>query len=621
MMKKIKKALAILLAYALLISVAPIELVGKIASAKEGVPQFLEYSEINLSSLSQYKDKTLAIVEDSVDSSIGTIWEFRLSLFENGKEKVIANYGNNYCEVIDSDDGKAIIIEMIDMEYNSQNNYYEYDFITGELKSIEKPEFNNNTSDEVKNKIAAIINKKYDTNYKKDDLRMVEYLNNSVDILGNKYKSGYVGVSFEGKTFNYFIVLGDKVGYATENLSSDINTRYIPYGNSLYIIKQQVDGLVISKYENDQEVSSGKYIGAIGSMDRPIVYQGDIYININNEFAKLNLKDGEYKPEEIFKVKQNSNSIDVDRKLWIIEEDKEKSYVSMVDGGKLIRKYEINPEMTTLNVYDENNIVVTDGAWRNQKVTFINNGKSEGNNGSNPGDNNGGNTEGSDTDNKVEVEVPTVKPDEDNLVKVEADKNSSNTNVVINDIESVKGGKGSITLALKDDSKIKIPFSAIDIKLLENAKNVEVKMSAKENSEITKGLKAVNKVFSFDLVVNKNDGSEVKIHNFANGVAEISLNLTDDELAGLNRDKLLVFYYNEETKKYEAMETKVDGNVVTFKTPHFSSFIIAEAEGNVPVNNNPISKTNDNNNLVMLSIVALLSGIAVISLKKTRKTI
>ena len=94
-------------------------------------------------------------------------------------------------------------------------------------------------------------------------------------------------------------------------------------------------------------------------------------------------------------------------------------------------------------------------------------------------------------------------------------------------------------------------------------------------SEIIKDLKAVNKVFDFNLIINKeNEG--VNIHNFKDGVAEITISLSDEELEGLNKDKLKVYYYNEETKEFEVMETKVEDNNITFKTSHFSKYVIAE---------------------------------------------
>ena len=149
--------------------------------------------------------------------------------------------------------------------------------------------------------------------------------------------------------------------------------------------------------------------------------------------------------------------------------------------------------------------------------------------------------------------------------------------VTLTDIETIKNDKGAVNLKLNNGNKINLPFSILSDEMLEGAKDVKFEFAAKEDKKITGGLKAVNKVFSFELLVTKEDG-QVSVHNFADGAAEITLALSDEDLKGLDRSKLVVLYYNEETKKYEEMETVVDGNNVTFKTTHFSKFVVAEKE-------------------------------------------
>lgn len=147
-----------------------------------------------------------------------------------------------------------------------------------------------------------------------------------------------------------------------------------------------------------------------------------------------------------------------------------------------------------------------------------------------------------------------------------------------------------------------------------------------ENSELLKGLKSVNKVFDFNLQIEYADKSVKSIHKFADGVAEITLALTDEDLKTLDKNKIKVLYYNEETKKYEALETSVDGNNITFKTSHFSKFIVAEID-NAGQSVNDITasvKTGDNNssrNILLFGVFALLSlgGITIMGYSKLRK--
>ena len=108
------------------------------------------------------------------------------------------------------------------------------------------------------------------------------------------------------------------------------------------------------------------------------------------------------------------------------------------------------------------------------------------------------------------------------------------------------------------------------------------------------------------------------MHNFKDGLAEITITLTDEELKGLDKSKLAVFYYNEETNKFEVMDTKIDGNKVIFTTSHFSKFIVAEKASNS--NNGEVlpqtGGTLDMNGLLALGIMATLAGIFVIKRKR-----
>ena len=186
-----------------------------------------------------------------------------------------------------------------------------------------------------------------------------------------------------------------------------------------------------------------------------------------------------------------------------------------------------------------------------------------------------GTPEKPEVDNSVSQEVPTIKPNDKNEIVVDTAEEVKNVEVVVNDIEAIKEGTGSLNIAINNDVQMNLPLSIIDKTLLDGAKNVVVQLNVEEDSEITKDLKAVNKVFDFNLLVDKEDGS-VAIHNFKDGEAEITFTLTDEDLKGLDKDNLVVYYYNEETKKFEAMETKIEGNKVTFKTTHFSKYIISE---------------------------------------------
>ncbi|MDB1962649.1 Ig-like domain-containing protein [Clostridium tertium] len=222
------------------------------------------------------------------------------------------------------------------------------------------------------------------------------------------------------------------------------------------------------------------------------------------------------------------------------------------------------------------------------------------------------------TTNPIENIVEKVEnPNGKNEVVI---KNPSNEiRLEIKDIESIKAGNGYFEIK-NGENTIVIPFSLIDKDLLKEGSSIIFEMKANEDATIMAGIKGVKKVFEFNLFVKTGDNL-VKIHNFKNGVATVTLKLTDEDLKGLNRGNLTVFYYNEETKTFEQMETTINGNEVTFKTSHFSKFIIAEKVNNesgvtLPATggNNPISG-------IIFGFLLVLAGTFFVFNKKNKLTI
>ncbi|WP_195428568.1 LPXTG cell wall anchor domain-containing protein [Clostridium sp. D46t1_190503_E9] len=141
-------------------------------------------------------------------------------------------------------------------------------------------------------------------------------------------------------------------------------------------------------------------------------------------------------------------------------------------------------------------------------------------------------------------------------------------------------------------------------------------MKVKEDATITAGIKGVKKVFEFNLLI-KNGEEIVTVHSFKDGVATVTLKLTDEDLKGLNKANLAVFYYNEETKTFEQLETTINGNEVTFKTPHFSKFIIAEKANNESGVTLPATGGNNPMNGIILGfLLVLVGGLFIFNKKK-----
>ncbi len=180
--------------------------------------------------------------------------------------------------------------------------------------------------------------------------------------------------------------------------------------------------------------------------------------------------------------------------------------------------------------------------------------------------------------------------------------------VEVTDLEALKNAEGSLEIK-SNKYNIVIPFSTINSSLLEDGSKLIFDLLIEDGGDLTKNIKGLKKVFNFNLAIVNGDTKTI-IHNFANGEAEITLILTDEELKGLDKNNLIVFYYNEQANKFEAMETRVEGNNVTFKTSHFSKFIIAEkaidnSGVTLPDTGSPISTST----LLLIGILSIGAGI------------
>lgn len=350
--------------------------------------------------------------------------------------------------------------------------------------------------------------------------------------------------------------------------------------------------------------------------------------------------------QEVTKFNLINVSIDSNNEFWRAKD----SYVQKFDGTNWINIYKVDPKMNGIEVYDKNHMIVT-GWWYEKDsqgndyakgiYTIINN------EGSNTGSENG-------EDNKIPVVVDhgtddvgsriievskLANKDSQNNIEVDV-KNSKTLITEISDISSIRDGKGSLNIK-GGNTVINLPFSTINKDLLKDGSRVVLTSKIDENTDLIGNIKGLKKVFNFDLVVIDKDNNSTPIHKFNDGQAEITITLSDDELKGLDKSKLAVFYYNEETNQFEMMETKIEGNDVTFKTPHFSKYIIAEkadenTSGGETTTQNPPQENNSSeqssnekelpqtgsvatqNQVLAIGILILIAGSATVYSKRKR---
>ena len=631
-MKKFKLFVASVLTYLMAISLLPINLLETVANAAENEYKTLVKSDYYLRAESQYKNKFLIAYGDIDDNQ--REGKITVSLVSNGNETVLKEIENyKDVQITKSKDDQNIVLIKTFKDYFKESNedYYEkYNFITNEFSKITKdewtsllPKYDNGfkqpqkveDKDKIEN-ILTMINKETDSQLTIQDKILNEngekYTNDSEEIRVSIYPDAYLqdililNVMYYNKVLNevkYYngLVYNDYIYVTTKD-------KYLEYKalnkeKTVYIWEENSDGNYnLIKVEDGKLVFNNKI-----EIDRYSTHsikeiEGNLYAQTRNKIFIYEANNSEYKL--INEIQTFGNSYTNFDFNIITEIVGDKIYLSKIVNHKTVQEYDITSDIKKLDgsdIYsrlkpfsDGNYMLMSDKGF----IIIQKNVPEEPSNPENPsnpetpGDNgnNNNNVVIKPSEDKVVAEISKINPNEKNEIKVNTEASAKKVDVTIKDIESLKNGTGSLNITVNNGVKLNLPLSIIDKNLLEGAKDVTISLDVIENSDILKDIKGVNKVFDFNLVINKEDGSTF-VHNFKEGQAEVTLNLTDKDLEGLNKDNIVVYYYNDAEKKFEAMETKVDGNKVTFKTSHFSKYVIAE---NIESNKDNSSSTDEN---------------------------
>ncbi|GAA0083743.1 hypothetical protein UT300007_01820 [Clostridium sp. CTA-7] len=675
-MKKFKTLVASIITYIMVTTLIPTNLIGVVAKAAENQNVNIIENDLYLRTAAQYGDKALVTYGIKTEDNKSAI---RISLFDKGQEKVIKELVATDGKTAWSIEGKSEEGKATFTVYNVAENgiHFEYDFKTSELKQVDKVTSNNgdyswssNYTDDMDLKLSVLdkVNKKYNKNYKLDDKNRKEIV--FVDVLNIKIEQD--GKVLEGIEFECSVEKPELASHEAYRgiiiKDMDIINRDI-YLNSYYDGKSKEFKILSS----DDDFNSYDYItisidGTVNKerivLDEYAYLSNKIEATINDltymkgstfpeqhlyEFKKEN---NEYHVKNVYNLFNGYNNVVVDKNnnLWFLNGSPDKVNVNKIENGQMITVYELDAtkiadQFMQLYVYDENNIIVASPMGSIMISSKDNTGNPNEGNNNNQGDNNqgnnnqgsgngGNNNSGSDNvtikpieNGQAKVEVATVNANGENKIDLQLDDSAKGVDVTFNDINSIKNGTGSIALNINNKVNMNLPFSLIDKSLLDGATGLTVNLNTIVDSEIVKGLNAVNRVYDFNLTINKENGP-VSIHNFANGVAEIKISVTDEDLKGLDRNNLSVFYYNEETKKFEEVETTVNGNEITFKTSHFSKYVIGEKSlGELANNGSSNTQILPNTGAVVSSTVIALIGLLLVAAgitlnsRRKRKTV
>ena len=586
-MNKMKKIMALLLSYVLVLAILPMGTLVDVVKGATEIPQYLNYGGTYFLSSTLYKDKVVFVDKVRRENpnygnkdSYGNydyskyIYQNVLKLIDNGEEKEILDIDNYISSNLNRLGNKAYF----NIDYSGEQKLV-YDFETGKVEKINEKVLN-------KNEILEILSKKLGITYEEDKINFYSRVEEIFDNKGNRVKQYNVQIvnhgSYDSDIYN---IIENNNGECFVNKSNNFVNFYTYNDGLIYKYDYNYDNTNVNNLVTiiDKTEVIGEYpvIGQDVSQWGNNVIGNKLYAYDYEKIFEYELKDNKFVSSNGYDIYGDSATIDSNNNVWALIDEDGKRFVAKIKNGELKKMYEVSPEMNRLYVYDDNNLLVA-SKWG---YTHIAKKSTSDNN------NNGGNDNTTEDKNEVvvkpevnetvdgttKVEVGTLTSGATNVIEATVGNNVDKVEVTLTDVETIKNGEGAVTVKLNDGNKINLPFSILSDEMLDGAKEVKVEFTAKEDKKITSGLKAVNKVFSFELLVIKEE-EQVSIHNFADGEVEVTLALSDKELEGLDRSKLVVLYYNEKTKEYEQMETVIDGNNVTFKTPHFSKFIVAEKE-------------------------------------------
>ncbi|EOC99555.1 S8 family peptidase [Caldisalinibacter kiritimatiensis] len=184
--------------------------------------------------------------------------------------------------------------------------------------------------------------------------------------------------------------------------------------------------------------------------------------------------------------------------------------------------------------------------------------------------------EPSEEEDIVEVEDKNiqVKIDEENMV-VEAvakqDVKLIEVNIPSNILEKSKTNNKPIIIKT-DDVNFKVNPKTVDIN---DGEELKFKISSLGNEETNSFIENkpeainVSNVYDFELYVGDN-----KVENFN---SSITVTIKYDKNKVSDKNKLGVYYYNEQTEEWEYVGGKVnDDRTITFETDHFSKYVVME---------------------------------------------
>jgi lactocepin len=141
------------------------------------------------------------------------------------------------------------------------------------------------------------------------------------------------------------------------------------------------------------------------------------------------------------------------------------------------------------------------------------------------------------------------------------------------DLKTVAGLNKNITISTGTES-VSLPASVLSALALTQADNVtfDISKTAAKDVPATKGHNTVSDVLNLNIQLEK-DGKQTAFSTFAQPVT-VSVSVKDKKFA--DKRKVSAYYLNEDTGVWEYVGGKVSGDNFTFRTNHFSQYVVIE---------------------------------------------